>query len=129
MTCGLTELIRGDSAGRRDDGIVEDHHFRQPSRSRRGAARCSTAAALPCAPKTGGTTACAARPSLIDNDRQADEDAQTLDRIQDRILADYQEQVDADNLDADCAARDRISKGERKLIRAIAKTALENSKK
>jgi hypothetical protein len=43
-------------------------------------------------------------PSLIDNDRQADEDARTLDRIQDRILADYQESDDRYLMDEALAA-------------------------
>ena len=41
--------------------------------------------------------------------RQADADEQVLERIEARILADHQEAIEADNFDAVCAARDRIT--------------------
>jgi len=58
--------------------------------------------------RRSGLGACYAPvPSLIDNDRQADEDAQTLDRIQDRILADYQERDHQYLMDGVLAAEGR----------------------
>src|SRR5215831_8042926 len=46
---------------------------------------------------------------LINHGRQADADEQVLERIEARILADHQEAIEADNFDAVCAARDRIT--------------------
>ena len=48
-------------------------------------------------------------PSLTNNDRQADEDERTIERIEARILADYQEKVDADAFDDAYGARDRVA--------------------
>jgi len=49
--------------------------------------------------------------SLTNNDRQADEDERTIERIEAQILADYQEEIDADALDEAYAARDRVAGG------------------